>query len=55
MSEKKICPSCNGRKSHHNPSTHDDEPPLVVIGWTKQEAVQRFYDLFCRERKQDDD
>jgi len=26
MSEKKTCPSCNGRKSHHNPSTHDDEP-----------------------------
>lgn len=23
---KKTCPSCNGRKSHHNPSTHDDEP-----------------------------
>jgi len=32
-----------------------EEPPLVVLGWTKQEAVQRFYDLFCRERKQDDD
>jgi hypothetical protein len=21
----KTCTSCNGRKSHHNPSTHDDE------------------------------
>lgn len=28
----KTCTSCNGRKSHHNPSTHDDEMCLNCNG-----------------------